>query len=108
MTVESVVGHNAAEIRVADEEDTEQIVDFTLIPVGTVIEGRDRWNRLGLVGVGLDSYPGVMADTEKIVYDLESLVAGRKVDSCNIRDGRELSRSVVPEEQVLVAVSSAQ
>jgi hypothetical protein len=96
MTVETVVGHNAAEIRVTDEENTEHIVDFTLIPVGTVIEGRDRWNWLGLVGVGLDAYPRVVANTEKIVYDLESLVAGRKVDSCNIGDGGEFSRGVVP------------
>ena len=41
VAVETVVGHDAAQIRVSNEEDTEQIVDLTLVPVGTVVQTAD-------------------------------------------------------------------
>ena len=41
VAVEAVVGHDASEIRVADEKDTEHVVDFTLVPVGAVVETCD-------------------------------------------------------------------
>ena len=41
VAVEAVVGHDASEIGVADEEDTEHVVDLTLVPVGAVIEACD-------------------------------------------------------------------
>lgn len=41
VAVEAVVGHDASEIGVADEEDTEHVVDLTLVPVGAVVEACD-------------------------------------------------------------------
>ena len=96
VSIKSVVGHDAAKIWVSNEEDTEQIVDLTLVPVGTVVESCDRWDWLGLVRVGLDSYPGVVAHREQVINDLESLVAAWKVDSGDIGDGGELGSCVIP------------
>jgi len=69
---------------VANEENTEQIVNLTLVPVGSVVERCDGWDWLCLVGVGLDSYAGVVANTEKVVHNLESLVATWVIDGCDI------------------------
>lgn len=41
VAVEAVVGHDASEIGVADEEDTEHVIDLTLVPVGAVVEACD-------------------------------------------------------------------
>lgn len=41
VAVEAVVGHDASKIGVADEEDTEHVVDLTLVPVGAVVEACD-------------------------------------------------------------------
>lgn len=90
----------------SNEEDTEQIVDLTLVPVGTVVESCDRWDWLGLVRVGLDSYPGVVAHREQVINDLESLVAAWKIDSGDIGDGGELSSCVVPEEVLVTSFTS--
>lgn len=96
VAIEAIVGHNATQIRVTNEEDTKHVVDFTLVPVGTIVERCDRRDGLCLVGVGLNSYPGVVTDTEQVVDYLEPLVATRKVDSCDIRDRGKLGGSVVP------------
>jgi hypothetical protein len=98
VAVETVVGHDAAKIGVSNEEDTEQIVDLTLVPVGTIVETAERRNRGGLVGVGLDTNASVVADREHVVDDLETLVTSRVVDSGDVADLGELCGSVVLEE----------
>lgn len=57
------------------EEDTIKIVDFTLVPVGSIKEGGDAWNRGCLVCIRLDSDARVVAHREQVVDDLEALVA---------------------------------
>jgi hypothetical protein len=98
VAVETVVGHDATEIGVSNEEDTEQIVDLTFVPVGTVVETAKRRNGSGLVGVGLDADTGVVADGEHVVDDLETLVAGGVIDSGDVADLGELGGGVVLEE----------
>jgi len=95
MTLEAVVGHDATEIGVAGEEDSKQIVNLALVPVGTIKEGGDAGNGGGLVGVGLDPDSGVVAHTEQVVDDLEALVTGGEVDGGDIADLGELGRGVV-------------
>ena len=41
VAIEAVVGHDASEIGVADEEDAEHVVDLALVPVGAVVEACD-------------------------------------------------------------------
>lgn len=98
MTVEAIVGHDAAKIGVAGEEDTEQVVDFTLVPEGTLKQAGHTRHGGGLVGVGLDADTGVVTDTEKVVDYLEALVAAGEVDSSDIGDLSELGRGVVLQE----------
>lgn len=89
VALEAVIGHDAAEVRVAGEEDTEKIVDFALVPIGTPVESCDAGDRGRLISVGLDANAGVVADAKEVVDDLEALVPRRVVDS---RDGRDLSK----------------
>lgn len=98
VTVEAIVGHDTAEIRVAGEEDTEHVVDFTLVPEGPLKQASHTRHGGGLVGVGLDANTGVVANTEKVVDHLEALVAGGEVDSSDVGDLSELGRGVVLQE----------
>ena len=98
VAVEAVVGHDAPQIGVVDEEDTEHVVNLTLVPVGTVVKACDGGYGRGLVGVGLDADARVVADGEHVVDDLETLVAGRVVDSGDVADLCELGGGVVFEE----------
>lgn len=98
VAVETVVGHDATKIGVADEEDTEQVVDLALVPVCAIVESAKRRNRSGLVGVGLDTNASVVADREHVVDDLEALVTGRVVDGSDVADCGELGGGVVFEE----------
>lgn len=92
----------------SNEEDPKHVVDLTLIPVGTVVEASNRRYRLGLVGIGLNAYPRVVANAQKVIDDLESLITGREIDSRDIRNRGEFGRSVVPERPLaLTSVSEA-
>lgn len=95
MALETVVGHDTAEIGVAREEDAEQVVDLALVPVGAVVEGRQAGDGGGLVGVGLHADTGIVADAEEVVDDLESLVAGGEIDGGDVTDLGELSCGVI-------------
>jgi hypothetical protein len=98
VSVEAVVGHDAPQIGVTDEEDTEHVVNLTLVPVGTVVEACDGGYGRGLVGVGLDANARVVTDGEHVVDDLEALVAGRVVDGGDVADLCEFGGGVVFEE----------
>lgn len=98
VSVETVVGHDAPQIGVANEEDTEHVVDLTLIPVGSVVETCDGGYGRCLVGVGLHANARVVADGEQVVYNLETLVAGRVVDGSDVADLGVLGSGVVFEE----------
>lgn len=98
VSVETVVGHDAPQIRVVREEHTEEVVYLTLVPVGTVVEGCDGWHGRRLVGVGLDADARVVANGEQVVDDLEALVAGGVVDGGDVADLGELGGGVVFEE----------
>ena len=82
----------------ASEENTIQIVDLTLVPVGAIEEAGDARNGGSLVGVGLDADSGVVSDGEKVVDDLETVLAGGVVGGCNSADLGELSGSVIFRE----------
>ena len=98
MSVKAVVRQDSAQIRVVNEEDAKEIVDFTLVPVGSVVQARDGRHRSGLVGVGLHADTRVMADREQIVDNLETLVAGWVVDGGDVGDAGEFGCGVVLEE----------
>lgn len=99
VSIKAVVRHDAPQVRVTGEEDTEQVVDLTLVPVGTVVEGCDGRDRRGLVGVGLHANAGVVADGKHVVDNLETLVAGWVVDGGDVADLGKFGGCVVFEER---------
>lgn len=81
-----------------DKEDTKQIVHLSLVPVRTIVQAAYRWNRCGFVCVRLDPDSRVVADGQKVVYDLEALVSRRVIDGGDIGDACEFGGCVVFEE----------
>jgi hypothetical protein len=98
VAIETVVGHDAPQIRVSDEEDTKEIVHFALVPVGTIVEIAQTGNRSSLIRVCLDPQARVVTDAKHVVNDLEALVLGGVVDGCDVGDLGVFGRSVVLEE----------
>lgn len=82
----------------SNEEDAKKIIDLALVPVGAIVEIAQTgyWGRL--IGICLDSDARVVADTEHVVHDLESLVLGGVIDSSNVRDLSVFGCGVVLEE----------
>lgn len=95
VALEAVVGHDAAEVGVAGEEDAVQVIHLALVPVGAVVEAGDAGDGRGLIGVGLDADAGVVADGEHVVDDLEALVAGGIVGGSDGAALGELGSGVV-------------
>ena len=71
MSLESVVRQDPPQIRVVGEVDAKHVPDFAFVPVGGLEDGVDRLDRGQLVGVGLDPDPGVEAEGEQVVNELE-------------------------------------
>jgi hypothetical protein len=98
VSIETVVRHDPPQIRVSDEENTEQVVDLALVPVGTIVEIAQTGHRGRLVRVRLDPQARVVADAEHVVDDLEALVLGGVVDSGDVGNLGVFGRGVVLEE----------
>lgn len=84
VAVETVVGHDAPQVRVANEEDTKEIVDLAFVPVGAVVQVAEGGDGSGLVSVRLDPQARVVADGQHVVDDLEALVLGGVVDGGDV------------------------
>lgn len=95
VAVEAIIGQNTPQIRVVDKEDAEQIVHFALVPVGAIVQARDRGHRSSLVGVRLDADARVVADREHVVNNLEALVASGVVDGGDVGNAGELGGRMV-------------
>lgn len=94
VAVKAIVGHDSPQIGVTAEEDTKQIPNFSLVPVGAIVEGCDRGNGGDLVSVRLNADARVVADGEQVVNDFESLAAGGVVDGGDIADLGEFGGGV--------------
>jgi len=96
--IKSVVGHDTAQVRMAGEEDTEQVVCLPLVPIRAIVKPSDGGNRSGLISVRLDTNTGTVPDREEVVDDLEAVVAGRVVNAGDVGDLCELRGGMVLEE----------
>lgn len=67
-----------------NEEDSEEVIDFTFVPVRAVIETAKTGNGGSLIGVGLDANAGVVAYGKEVVDNFKTLITGREVNSGNI------------------------
>lgn len=79
----------------ASEEHAKEIVDLSLVPVGTVKETGDTGDGRDFVGVGLDTDTRVVADREEIVDDFKSVLSARVVGGSDRADLGELGSGVV-------------
>lgn len=95
MAFEAVVCHDSSQVGMASEENAVEVVHFALVPVCAVKETSNTRHRGSLVGVGLDTNARVVADGQKVVYDLEAVVAGGIVAASDAADLRELGRCVI-------------
>lgn len=95
MALETVIGHDAAKIRVAGKEDTKEIVDLTLIPVGSIVQAGNTGDGGSFISVRLDSDAGVVADREQVVDDFKALVSGWVIGGSDGAELRELGSSVI-------------
>ena len=82
----------------SDEEDAEQVVYFSLVPVGAVVEPADAGDRRGFVCVGFDADASVVPDGEEVVDDFEARVAGWIVHGGDVGYAGEFGGGVVFEE----------
>lgn len=82
----------------AGEKDAEHVVDFTLIPQGTVVQASNTRHGAGLIGVGLNADTGVVSDAKQIVHNLETLLAGWVIDGSNVGDLSKFRRGMVFQE----------
>lgn len=95
MTLETVISHDSSKIGMASEEHAKEIVDLSLVPVGTVKETGDTGDGRDFVGVGLDTDTRVVADREEIVDDFKSVLSARVVGGSDRADLGELGSGVV-------------
>lgn len=98
MAIKSIIGQHTAEIGMTGEEDAEHVVHFTFVPKSAVEEAGHTRDGLCLVAVCLDADTRVVADTEHVVDNLESLIAGGIIDRSYIGDLCVLGGGVVLEE----------
>lgn len=98
VAVEAVVCHYSPQVGVASEKDTEQIVDFALVPICTIVKAAKRWYGRGFISVRLYPYARVMSDGKKVVHDLEALVLRGIIYRGDVGYLRVLSSCVVLEE----------
>ena len=80
------------------EEHSEKIVNFSLVPVGAVVEAANGRNGCGFVCVGLDPNARVVSNAQHVVHNFESLISCRVVNSCDVGNLGELGCGVVLEE----------
>lgn len=73
MTLKSIICHDSSQIRVTEEENTEQIPNLSLVPIGGSENTSGTGNRGHFIRVRLDSDARVELDTEEVVDDFESL-----------------------------------
>ena len=82
----------------AYEEDAEQVVHFSLIPIRAIVQSTDGWNGSGFICVCLDADAGVVADGEHVVDNFEAGISRRIVDRCDVSYHCELGCGMVFEE----------
>lgn len=95
MAIKAIIGHDTTKIGVANEEDSEKVIDFSLVPVCAIVQATDAGNGTGFIGIGLDANAGVVTDTQQVVDDFEALVPGRVVDGGDVGDLGEFSGGVI-------------
>lgn len=98
VTLESVIGQNAAQVGVVGEEDTVHVPDFTFIPIGRLVHfaGGIQWSKF--ICVGLDTNARVVAQRQQIVDNLEAVLAARYIHASYVHQVGELCLMMILQE----------
>src|SRR5690606_2800980 len=95
---ETVVGQDAAQVRMAGKQDAVHVVGFALEPFGADENRNSGRHQRVLVSLNLDADALVLARRHELVDDIEALGALRIVDARNIRQVDELALHIVAQE----------
>ena len=98
MTLEAVIGQDAAQVGIVGEIDAEQIPRLALPPAGAAEEPDRRRHRLLLVGLDLEANALVESHAEEIVDDLEAQRPVGIVDAANVAEHGEAAFRVVAQK----------
>jgi hypothetical protein len=95
MTVKAIIGQDAAQVRVAGEQDAVQVEGFALEPVGGRKHVDRARHRRVFVGHHLHADAGVLVRAQQVVDHVETLLARRIVDAADVdeADKRQLGSS---------------
>ena len=99
VTLEAVIGEDAAQVRVAGEQDPVEVVGLALEPVGGREHVDHGGHRRHLVGLDLDADARVPARRQEVVDDVEPLLAAGIVDPAEIDEADELAAAVVAQKR---------
>src|SRR6266567_7436935 len=98
MALETVVGQQPPQVRMAREQHAVEIIDLALEPVGPAIDGDDRGHRRRLVGLHFDPDALVPLRRKQMVNHIEALLALRPIDRGDVDDAPEQATLVVAQE----------
>jgi hypothetical protein len=83
--IKAIIRHDTTQVWVSNEEDSKEIVNLSLVPVGAIIQAGNARDRRSLIGICLDPDAGVVAYAQKVIDHFESLVPGREVHGRDVR-----------------------
>jgi hypothetical protein len=83
--IKAIIRHDTTQVWVSNEEDSKEIVDLSLVPVGAIIQAGNARYRRSLICIRLNPDTGVVAYAQKVIDHFKSLVAGRKVHGRDVR-----------------------
>src|SRR5262249_8974856 len=98
MPLETVIGQDAAQVRVIGEVDPEPVPGLALPPAGTAEEAHDGGHRLLLVGLELQPDALVEAHAEEVIDDLEAQLSVGIVDAANVAQDREVAVRIIAQK----------
>ena len=97
MPLEAVVGEDAAQVRMAGEQDAVEVVGFALEPVRRREHRDRRGHRRRLVGLHLHADATVTGGRQQMVDDVEALLARGIVDAGRFDEADEAEAGIVAQ-----------
>jgi hypothetical protein len=81
---EAVIGEDAAQVRVAGEQDPEHVVDLALVPAGAGMRGHDGGDHVFLPHMGFHADAVVLVHAEEVVDHVEAPLPLGPVDAGDV------------------------
>ena len=98
MAGKTVVGEDAAQVRVIGEQDAVKIEGFALVPVGGGEHRDDGGDGRVLVGLELHTDAAVLVGRQQMIDDVEALLAVGVVHAADVDEADETAIGIVAEE----------